>query len=95
MEIEEIEEIKIFDVVKNSLSGELGVVMKVTGELLDLRGKDGVVVRYKFGKHFHRVPHDEAVDFRAAARAALKQFPSDKPKRKRTASAFLNRLKKR
>jgi len=95
MQIEEIEEIRILDVVKNSLSGELGVVMKITGDLLDLRGKDGQIVRYKFGKHFHRVDQDEAVDFRAAARAAFKQLPSAKPKRKRTVSAFLNKLKKR
>lgn len=94
MEIDKIDKIRVFDVVRNSLSGELGVTMKVTGDLLDLRGKDGAVARYKFGKHFQRVEHNEAVDFRAAARAAFKLLPSDKPKRKRTVSAFLNRLKK-
>lgn len=93
----ELEEVRIFDVLKSSLSGELGVVLSISGNMLDLRGKTGVVVRYKFGKHFFRVPQDEAVEFRKLAREACKkqEAATGRKKRKRTATAFLNKLARR
>lgn len=89
-----LEKVRIFDVLRNSLNGELGVVMRVTGDHLELRDKTGAVSRYKFGEQFVRVGADEAVDFRALAREAAKKLQVVRPKRKRTATGFLNKLKK-
>lgn len=94
MAIAELERIRIFDVLRNTLSGELGVVMRVSGDNLELRGKTGAIGRFKFGEHFVLVEGDEAVDFRAAAREAAKKLQAGKPRRRRTVAGFLNRLKK-
>jgi len=91
----ELNHVKVFDVLKNALSGELGLVLCVSGDRLDMRDRSGSVSRYKFGKHFTRVAHDEAVEFRALVRAARKDLEKKgelKPKRSRTVSAFLNKL---
>lgn len=87
-------EIRILSVVRNSLTGERGVVMRVSGDHLELRGKTGEVSRYKFGKHFQPVLGDEAVEFRAVARAAVKSQTPEKPRRRRSVTAFLARLGK-
>jgi hypothetical protein len=91
----ELQNVQVFDVLKNALNGELGLVLCVSGDRLDMRDKTGMVSRYKFGKHFHRVPQDQAVEFRARVRAARKELEKNgevKPKRSRTVSAFLNKL---
>lgn len=90
----ELDRIRIFDVLRNSLNGELGLVMSVTGDHMELRDKTGAISRYKFGKQFAPVTDDEAIAFRAALRALRKAQPPEK-KRKRTLSAFLNKLAKR
>jgi hypothetical protein len=89
----ELENVRILEVLRNTLNGELGVVMRVAGDHLELRGKTGAISRYKFGEHFVRVVGDEAVDFRALAREAAKKLQV-RPRRKRTATGFLNKLKK-
>lgn len=95
----ELESVKVFDVLKSSLNGELLVVMSISGDRIDMRDKTGAVARYKFGKHFSKVDDDLAVDFRNLVREARKtreQAEGKKKKRRpRTASAFLNKLKKR
>ena len=94
----ELSNVKVFDVLRNALNGELGLVLSVSGDRLDIRDKTGVVVRYKYGKHFSRVTHDEAVEFRAQVYLAKKQLEKDsgvKKKRSRTVSAFLNKLAKK
>jgi|SRR5579883_1068255 len=94
----ELENVRVFDVLKSSLNGELLVVMSISGDRIDMRDKTGAVARYKFGKHFSRVPDDQAVDFRELVREARKrreQAEGKKKRRPRTASAFLNKLKKR
>lgn len=94
----ELDNVRVFDVLKCSLNGELGVVLSISGDRLDMRDKTGAVARYKFGKHFSRVSQEEAVDFRELVREArkLRQEAEGKKKRRpRTASAFLNKLKKK
>ncbi len=91
----ELNNVKVFDVLKSSLNGELGLVLCVSGDRLDIRDKTGMVARYKFGKHFMRVEQDEAVEFRALVREARKErekAEGKKKKRSRTVSAFLNKL---
>lgn len=91
----ELENVRVFDVLRNSLNGELTVVMGVSGDRLDLRDKTGAVVRFKFGPHFTRVPHDQAVDFREAVRAVRKVQQQNAPKKRRSVSGFLSRLAKK
>lgn len=93
----ELENVRVFDVLRNALNGELAVVMSVSGDRLDLRTKTGETVRFKFGEHFTRVSDDEAVAFRAALRELRKQQETadGKKKKKRTprsVAALLKRL---
>ena len=92
----ELARVRLFDVLRNSLTGELSVVMGLAGPLLELRDKTGTVTRFKFGPHFSRAP-EEAVEFRAALRALRKQAEaaSGKKRRPRTAAALLRRLSKK
>jgi hypothetical protein len=90
-----LSQVKVFAVLRNALNGELGVVMSVSGDRIDLKDKTGAVSRFKFGKHFSLADHDEAVDFRAAARAASKGNAPQKKRRPRTLQALLNRLAKK
>lgn len=93
-----LKDLKIFDVLRNTLNSELGVVMGISGDHLSLRGKTGAVVSFKFGKHFERVDSGEAVDFRALARAAAKAAAAAVPvkgKKRRTLAGFLSRLAKK
>jgi hypothetical protein len=89
------EGVKIFDVLRHAVSGELHVVMSVAGDRLETRDKTGAVARYKLDKHFSFVAHDEAVEFRALSRAAAKKLAEKKPRRRRTVAAFLSRLAKK
>ena len=93
----ELENIRVFDVLVNALSGELAMVMSVSGALLDLRGRDGEVTRFKYGPHFSRAPEDDAIAFRAAVRAARKaqEEASGRKRRKRSVSGLLRRLSKK
>jgi hypothetical protein len=94
----ELSNVRVFDVLRNGLNGELGLVLSVSAGRLDMRDKTGAVTRYKFGKHFSRVEHDEAVAFRAQAHLAKKELEKNsgvKKKRSRTLTAFLNKLAKK
>lgn len=79
----ELSNIRLFDVLRNALSGELGSVMGVVGDKLDLAGKDGVISRFKHGEHFTRVPDDEAVAFREMLQALRRARALANPKKKR------------
>lgn len=93
----ELGHIRIFDVLRNELSGELGVVMGMTGGRLELRGENGAITQYKFGKYFSRVDDDAAVSFRARVHAARKlaQASAGKKRRPRTVEGLLRKLAKR
>ncbi len=94
----ELENIRVFDVLHNALSGERAMVMSVSGDRLDLRDKTGAVARYKYGPHFSRVPADEAVAFRAALRETRKEQEKTAGKKKRpprSVASLLRRLTKK
>ena len=92
----ELARIKVFDVLRNALNGEMTVVMQVSGDRLDLRDRGGAVARYKFGRHFTLVSGDDAVAFRAELQALRKRQQEErKGKKRRTVQAFLNRLAKK
>lgn len=92
----ELKNVRILQVLRNSLNGELAIVMSISGDLLDLRDKTGAVVRYKFGPHFSVALEDEASDFRQMVAVVRRQQQTGKKKRKPlTAEAFLKRLAKK
>jgi len=93
----ELGSVRVFDVLRNTLTGELGCVMGVQGDRVELRAKDGATTRYKFGDHFQRAGDDESVDFRTALRALRKaqQQAAGKKRRPFTAESFLRRLEKK
>ena len=91
----ELANIRLFDVLRNALSGELGSVMGVEGDKLVLVGKDGSLARFKHGEHFTRVSDDEAVEFRAAVQALRRAKALANPKkRRRTPAAPKSRAKR-
>ena len=80
----ELSNIKLFDVLRNSLNGELGSVLGVEGDKIDLVVKSGAIVRYKYGENFSRVCEDEAIAFRALISALRRERRrAGPPKRKR------------
>ena len=93
----ELQNVRIFDVLRNALNGELALVMSFSGSRLDLRVKTGDIIRYKFGPNFSRVPDHEAIEFRAALRALRKEQEkaSGKKRRVRSLAAVLKSLKKK
>ena len=66
----ELSNIRVFDVLRNALSSELGSVVGVEGDKIDLVVGTGAIVRFKYGAHFSRVGEDEAIAFRAVNAAS-------------------------
>lgn len=94
----ELASLRVFDVLRNTLTGELGCVMGVQGDRVELRSKDGATTHFKFGGHFERAGDDVAVDFRTALRALRKQQQEASGKKRRkpfTAESFLKKFAKR
>ena len=84
----ELNNVRVFDVLRNALSGELGAVVGVEGDKLDLVTKSGAIVRFKYGLHFSRVTEDEAIAFRALTQALRRERLLANPRKpKRKASA--------
>lgn len=94
----ELENVQLFDVLRNSLSGELGVVMGVEGDKVVMKLKTGELGRFKHGEHLFRVTDEEASAFRAVIAEQRRQAsllkprkrgslrkPVPKPRRKKTA----------
>lgn len=94
----ELENVRVFDVLRNALSGELGAVVGVEGDKLDLVTKSGAIVRFKHGPHFSRVSQDEAIAFRALTQALRRErllASPRKPKRKPSVKAAAKGPKRR
>ena len=98
----ELHNVRVFDVLRNALSGELGAVVGVEGDKLDLVTKSGAIVRFKYGAHFSRVSEDEAIAFRALTQALRRERllanprkPKRKPSAKAAAAAKLPKIPKR
>ncbi|UPT74784.1 MAG: hypothetical protein M0D55_03430 [Elusimicrobiota bacterium] len=78
----ELENVRLFDVLRNSLSGELGVVLGVEGDKIALKLKTGEIARFKHGEHIYRVSEDEAVAFRAVIAEQRRQASLLKPRKR-------------
>lgn len=90
----ELDGVRVFDVLRNGLNGELLLVMAVSGGLLDLRDGAGTITRFKFGPHFSRAGDEEASAFRTAL-LALRRRQRQESGRKasvRSATSVLKRL---
>jgi len=78
----ELENVRLFDVLKNTLSGELGIVMGVEGDKIVMKVKSGELCRFKHGEHLFRVSEDEAVAFRAVIAELRRQASLLKPRKR-------------
>ncbi|MBI5245626.1 MAG: hypothetical protein HY923_00470 [Elusimicrobia bacterium] len=78
----ELENVRLFDVLRNALSGELGIVMGVEGDKIAMKIKSGEIVRFKHGEHLSRVSEDEAIAFRAVIAELRRQASLLKPRKR-------------
>lgn len=78
----ELSNVRLFDVLRNELSGELGSVLGVEGDKIALKLKTGEIARFKHGEHFIRVSEDEAIAFRAVIAELRRQASLLKPRRR-------------
>lgn len=78
----ELSNVRLFDVLRNELSGELGSVLGVEGDKIALKLKTGEIARFKYGEHFIRVTEDEAISFRAVIAELRRQASLLKPRRR-------------
>lgn len=74
--------VRLFDVLRNELSGELGIVMGVEGDKIALKIKTGEIARFKHGDHLFRVSDDEAIAFRAVIAEQRRQASLLKPRKR-------------
>jgi hypothetical protein len=81
----ELDNVRVFDVLRNLLSAELGVVVGVVGDKVDLVDKTGAIVRFKLAAAFVRVSEDEAIAFRALTQALRRERLKANPRRKKPA----------
>jgi hypothetical protein len=79
----DLSNVRVFDVLRNVLSAELGVVVGVEGDKIDLVDKTGSIVRFKLGESFVRVSEDEAIAFRALTQALRRERLKANPRRKK------------
>lgn len=79
----ELENVRVFDVLRNALSLELGVVVGVVGDKVDLVDKTGAIVRFKLAASFTRVCEDEAIAFRALTQALRRERLRANPRKKK------------
>lgn len=79
----ELENVRVFDVLRSLLSAELGMVVGVEGDKVDLIDKTGAIVRFKLAAAFIRVPEDEAIAFRAHTQALRRERLKANPRRKK------------
>ena len=78
----ELPNVRLFDVLRNELSGELGSVLGVEGDKIALKLKTGEIARFKHGEHFSRVSEDEAIAFRAVIAELRRQASLLKPRKR-------------
>lgn len=79
----ELSNVRVFDVLVNGLNGELGAVVGVEGDKLDLVTRTGEIVRFKHGPHFSRASEDEAIAFRALTQSLRRERLLANPRKKK------------
>ena len=78
----ELANVRLFDVLRNELNGELGLVLGIEGDKIAFKIKTGEIARFKHGEHFVRVSEDEAIAFRAVIQELRRQASLLKPRKR-------------
>ena len=78
----ELSNVRLFDVLRNELNSELGLVLGVEGDKIAFKLKTGEIARFKHGEHFVRVSEDEAIAFRAVIAEMRRQASLLKPRKR-------------
>ena len=78
----ELSNVRLFDVLRNELNGELGLVLGVEGDKIAFKLKNGDIARFKHGEHFVRVCDDDAIAFRAVIQELRRQASLLKPRKR-------------
>ncbi len=78
----ELSNVRLFDVLRNELNGELGLVLGVEGDKIAFKLKTGEIARFKHGEHFVRVAEDDAIAFRAVIQELRRQASLLKPRKR-------------
>ncbi len=78
----ELENVRLFDVLRNGLNGELGLVMGVEGDKIAVKIKTGELIRLKHGENLTRVSEDDAIAFRAVITELRRQASLLKPRKR-------------
>ena len=78
----ELSNVRLFDVLRNELNGELGLVLGVEGDKIAFKLKTGEISRFKHGEHFVRVSEDEAIAYRAVIAELRRQASLLKPRKR-------------
>ena len=76
-------ELRPLDVLKNTVTGELGLVVEIAGDKVCLADKAGEKAFYKPGELYIRISREEGGAFTLAALAVLRERRrKDNPRRK-------------
>jgi hypothetical protein len=78
-------ELRPFDVLKNTLSGELGLVVEIASDKVFLADKTGLRAWFKLGESFEKVYNDESGFKLSALMMMRERRKAEKPPRKKRA----------
>lgn len=79
-------DLRPFDVLKNVHSGELGLVIEITGDKVNLADQTGARAFYKLGPMFDKIDNDQCGAFRLATLAQMRERRKLEAAQKRKAS---------
>ena len=79
-------DLRPFDVLKNVVSGELGLVIEITGDKVNLADQTGARAFYKVGPLFEKVDNDQVGAFRIATLMQMRERRKLEAPKKRRAS---------
>lgn len=78
-------DLRPFDVLKNVVSGELGLVIEITGDKVNLADQTGARAFYKVGPLFEKIDNDQVGAFRIATLMQMRERRKlEAPKKRRT-----------
>jgi hypothetical protein len=84
MSVMKARDLRPFDVLKNVSSGELGLVIEITGDKVNLADQTGARAFYKLGPIFEKVDNDQVGAFRLATLEQMRERRKlEAPKKRR------------
>lgn len=77
-------DLRPFDVLKNVVSGELGLVIEITGDKVNLADQTGARAFYKVGPLFEKIDNEQVGAFRIATLMQMRERRKlEAPKKRR------------